>query len=159
MSKLCSSEVDRKVFQEEVDSRITKEWKENGTVTEKWSAIRTSLTNAAETVLGTRRRQYPDWFTENSDNLEPLFRSRNQHYSRWLSTGQESDRQKFAKARSEARRAVREAKNRWFQEKAKEAQHGRFGSKKVWQCIRDMQRGKRGMVPIRRTTIKDEEGQ
>ena len=80
-------------------------------------------------MLGTRRRQYPDWFTENSDNFEPLFRSRNQHYSKWLSTGQESDRQKFAKAR----RAV---KNRWFQEKAKEAQHGRFGSKKVWQCIR-----------------------
>ena len=52
---------------------------------------------------------------------------------------------------------MREAKNRWFQEKAKEAQHSKFRSKKVWQCIRDMQCGKRGMVSIRHTTIKDEE--
>ena len=158
VSKLCSSESDRKMFQEEVNSRASKAWKENGTVTEQWSAIRASLTEAAETVLGTEHRRYPDWFSENSQNLEPLFRSRNQHYSKWLGTGKEQDRQRFVKARSDARRAVREAKNSWFQEKAEEAQRGRFGSKKVWQCIRDMQRGRRGMIPVRRATIKDEEG-
>ena len=146
------------MFQEEVNSRASKAWKENGTATEKWSAIRASLTEAAETVLGTEHRQYPDWFSENSQNLKPLFRSRNQHYSKWLSTGKEQDRQRFVKARSDARRAVREAKNSWFHETAEEAQRGRFGSKKVWQCIRDMQRGRRGMIPVRRATIKDEEG-
>ena len=39
---------------EEVISRVRKELKKNGTVTEKWSAIWTSLIDAAEIVLGTR---------------------------------------------------------------------------------------------------------
>ena len=116
------------------------------------------MTEAAETILGTEHRRYPDWFSENSQNLEPLFMSRNQHYSKWLSTGKEQDRQRFVKARSDTRRAVREAKNSWFQEKAEEAQRGRFGSKKIWQCIGDMQHGRRGMIPVRRATIKDVEG-
>ena len=139
-------------------SRTKEAWKDNGTMTEKWLAIRSALTGAAESIFGTERRRYPDWFAENACRLEPLFQSRNHLYSKWLSTGRESDRQRFAKAHSEARRAVREAKNEWFQDKAKEANHGRFGGKKVWQCIRDIQRGHRGLVPIRHATIKDEEG-
>ena len=34
----------------------------------------------------------------------------------------------------------------------------RFGGKKVWKCIRDMQYGRRGLVPSRLTTVVDEEG-
>ena len=45
--------MDRRVFQEEVNSRGSNAWRDSGTVTEKWSAIRASLTDAAETVLGT----------------------------------------------------------------------------------------------------------
>lgn len=158
VSKLCSNEIDRKKFQDEVNSRSGRTWKERSTVIEKWQAIQTSLTEAAEAILGTERRRYPDWFTENLHSLEPLFKTRNHLYSKWLSTGRESDRQRFAMKRSEVRRTVREMKNAWFQKKAMEAQQGRFGSKKVWQCIRDMQRGRRGLVPIKRSTIKDEEG-
>ena len=65
---------------------------------------------------------------------------------------------KFSKARSEARRAVRDAKNRWFMDEAEEAQKVRFEGKKVWQCIRDMQYGQRGLVPSRLTTVDDEQG-
>ena len=41
--------------------------------------------------------------------------------------------------------------------KASEAQRSRFGGKVVWRCIRDIQRGRRGLVPVRVATVMDEE--
>jgi hypothetical protein len=53
---------------------------------------------------------------------------------------------------------MRLAKNTWFQKKASEAERGRNGGKLVWRCIRDIQRGRRGLVPTRSTIVKDEDG-
>jgi hypothetical protein len=50
------------------------------------------------------------------------------------------------------------AKNAWFQSKAEEAQRSRFGGKRVWNCIRAMQSGRRGLIPSRSSCIRDEEG-
>ena len=63
---------------------------------------------------------------------------------------------RFKQARIIARRAIRAAKNSWFQEKAKEAEKEHFGGKKVWKCIRDMQRGRRGLLPSRTVVIDSE---
>ena len=41
--------------------------------------------------------------------------------------------------------------------KASEAQRSRFGGKVVWRCIRDIQRGRRGLVSVRMATVMDEE--
>ena len=49
-------------------------------------------------------------------------------------------------------------KNKWFQAKAAEASAGRNGGKVVWKCIRDIQKSRRGMVPMRAATVKDEDG-
>ena len=107
MTKLCANNVsDRRLFQEEVRNKVKEAWNENGTMTEKWLAI----TGAAESILGTEHRRHPDWFAENADKLEPLFQNRNHLYSKWLSTGKESDRQCFAKAHSKTRQAVREVR-------------------------------------------------
>jgi len=54
--------------------------------------------------------------------------------------------------------AVREAKNTWIKDKAKEVKRERFGGKKVWQCIRDMLQRKNGLNPTRCVTMKDEAG-
>ena len=48
------------------------------------------------------------------------------------------DLSKFRQARSTARRAIRKAKNDWFQEKANEIEREKFGGKKVWKAIREM---------------------
>ena len=53
---------------------------------------------------------------------------------------------------------MRTAKNEWFVKKAQEAERGRNGGKLVWRCIRDLQHGRRGLVPTRSATIRDEEG-
>ena len=116
------------------------------------------MCKTAENALGLEVKKCPDWFKECSSVLQPLFEERNRQYTRWLNTGRESDRQKFVRMRRDARRAVREAKNVWFQKKAAEAQRGRHGGKVVWRCIRDIQFGRRGLVPVRSMTIRDEEG-
>ena len=79
-------------------------------------------------------------------------------WSEVVGSGLMSDKQNFSRTRSEARRAVRAAKNAWFTSKAEEAQRSRFGGKKVWKCIRDMQYGRRGLVPSRLATVVDDEG-
>ena len=94
---------------------------------------------------------------KNTNVFEPLFYKRNQNL-KWLGSGSSSDKVKFSKAKNEARRAVRDVKNRWFMDKAEEAQNVRFGGKKVWQYIRDMQYGRRGLVPSRLTTVDNEQG-
>jgi len=76
----------------------------------------------------------------------------------WLNTGKERDKKEFRKACGEARRATRRAKNSWFQKKAQEAQDGKNGGKVVWRCIRDIQRGRRGLVPVKCVRVRDEEG-
>ena len=42
--------------------------------------------------------------------------------------------------------------------KAERAQKEWFGGKKVWICIRDMQCGRRGLLPSVSVSIKDENG-
>lgn len=53
---------------------------------------------------------------------------------------------------------MRAAKNDWFKKKAEEALAGRFSGKTVWKCIRDMQRGRRGLVPARLSRIRNTDG-
>ena len=118
-------------------------WNMNSSIEEKFCTLRSALTEAAKEVLGKERRRHPDWFRENIETLEPLFHKRNQLYAKYLSSKSETDRRSFAEARRLACKATTTAKNAWFQSKAEEAQKERFGGKKVWQCIRDMQRGRR----------------
>ena len=79
-------------------------------------------------------------------------------YSRWVRTGNMEDLSKFRQARYTARRAIRKAKNDWFQKKASEVEGEWFGGKKVWKAIREMQCGCRDLLPCRTAVIDDEEG-
>ena len=53
---------------------------------------------------------------------------------------------------------MRKAKDEWFKRKAQEAKKEKFGRKEVWQCIRDLQRGRRGRMPTRVVAVDDEDG-
>lgn len=108
--------------------------------------------------IGKRKRRDPDWFHESSHKIKPLLDERNRLYSKWIGSKKDSDKKKFLKMRRDARRTMREAKNEWFSKKAAEAQKGRHGGKVVWSCIRDLQRGRRGLVPVRTAIVKDEDG-
>ena len=86
------------------------------------------------------KRCQPDWFQESLDELRPALRNRNDAYTKWLATSKREDLVQFKEARSLARKAIKQAKNTWFQAKADEAQRQRFGGKVVWKYTRDMQR-------------------
>ena len=152
------AEADRQPYRELVCRKVTDAWVKEGNVEEQWSAIKTGLVGAAEEVLGHEERRQPDWFRDNVDVLEPLFQQRNQLYTKWLGSGNTIDRQKFVKARLDARKALRNTKDTWFRSKADATQQRRFGGKEAWQSIRDMQRACRGLISQRTGTIKDEEG-
>ena len=51
-----------------------------------------------------------------------------------------------------ARKAVRAVKSNWFQA---EASAGRNGGKIMWKSIRDIQRSRRGLVPVQVTIVND----
>ena len=46
----------REAFQEDTVKRIQTEWCQDGSVEDKWSVIRSTLTKAAESVIGTESR-------------------------------------------------------------------------------------------------------
>ena len=44
----------------------------------------------------------------------------------------------------------------WFQQKALKFERGRNSEKVVWQCIKDIRKGRREVEPVRATVVKDE---
>ena len=75
-----------------------------------------------------------------------------------MGSGRQADLRRFREARSTAGRVIREAKNAWFLRKAEEIERERFGGKKVWKAIRDMQQRRRGLLPSRSAVIHNEDG-
>ena len=114
-------ETTRGVFHRRVYERVKELWNGGGSVEEKWESVKSGLCETAESVLGYETRRQPDWLRESEADLKPLLERRTRLYTLWLSTARERDRKKFAKACSDARRAVWGAKEDWFQRKALEA--------------------------------------
>ena len=143
-------------YLETVLDRASASWPEDGAVEEKWQVVSAALTSAAADVLGTSSRHQPDWFIDSQSRLQPLISNRNRVYTRWLQSGKPEDLVQFRTVRRDTRRAVREAKTLWFKKKATEVERVGFGGKVVWDCIRDMQLGKRGRIPSQMVTVNDE---
>ena len=66
-------------------------WTVDSPIDDQWSALRSALTEAAKSVLGTEKHKQPDWFLDSAELLEPLLQKRSQIYSRWLRTGLDRD--------------------------------------------------------------------
>ena len=120
--------------------------------------VECALLDAAETELGYENRKQPDWFRESEADHKPLVAERNRLYVLWLSTGHKRDKKKHGNAHRIVRWVISVAKNAWFQCKVLEAERGRQSGRLVWRCIRDIQRGRRGLVPVRSASVKDENG-
>ena len=133
-------------------------WPVENDVDGQWSALRGALLESAENVLGYERSYQPDWFREAFGTLHPLLQRRNWLYTAWLATSKEEDHMRLRQAREEARREIRKEKNAWFAAKAADIEHGSFGGVEVWRGIRDLQHGRRGLIPSRAVTITDENG-
>ena len=71
--------------------KASSDWREEASVDDKWSALKSGLANAAEEVLGEAGRHQPDWFWESMPSLKPVLAARNAAYSRWLVSGRQVD--------------------------------------------------------------------
>ena len=87
------------------------------------------MKETADNVLGYEDKKEPDWYSESADTIELALKERSECYQRWLATGQVRDHIRFAKARAQATRIVRAAKNAWFKSKAEAAQNDKFSGK------------------------------
>ena len=120
-------------YPEQVVERAREAWPEEGGVEAKWLVVCSAFTTTAEDVLGMARCHQPHWFQDSVKQLKPLLTCRNEAYSRWLGTGRQEDLTKFREARGIAKRAVRRAKNIWFQRKAGEIERENFFvGREVW---------------------------
>jgi len=146
----------REAFQAHVEMKAASGWPSEGAVEEKWAVLKEALLDSATACLPVLTRHNPDWFKECASDLQPSLSKRNKLYVKWLATKKSDDYMHFKQARGAAQRAIRQAKNKWFTAKAEEAEKERFGGKKVWKCIRDLQRGRRGLCPLPVTAIHDE---
>ena len=97
----------RQEYGKAVVERAREEWPDEGTVEEKWRAMRTALVDTADEMLGRAKRSQPDWFLESEDTIRQFLQARNAAYTKWLSTGDRQELAKFREARGRARLAVR----------------------------------------------------
>ena len=51
-----------------------------------------------------------------------------------------------------------EVKNAWFQQKAGEVERAMNGGRGMWKGLRDIQRGRAGLRPVRSRAIRDHDG-
>ena len=116
------------------------------------------MCKAAEAVLGQERRRQPDWFEDNIHKLKALVSKRNDLFHRWLSTRCPTDRQRYVTMRREVARKIRCCKNAWFQEKAGEVEVAVRRGRGAWKGLREMQRGRLGMRPVRTRAVRDLDG-
>ena len=138
------------------------DWRSEATGLQKWEAIRDGLMNAAETTLGHQKRNQPDWFKENETILRKHIDKRNLLFSKWLRTQHQSDRQRYVAQRRLVASEVKRVKNEWFQEKAREVDNEMMkgiAGRGVWQGLRDIQRGRSGLQPVRPRAIRNVDGQ
>ena len=140
-----------------IGERIREQWDESSDTETKWSVLKAALCEEAK-ELGVEDRRQPDRFREGGAEIKPIIAEKNRLHTLWLSTGLQRDRKKYVDARRLARKTVRAAKDAWFLHKAMEAERGRHRGKLVWSCIRDIQRGRRGLVPMRLAAVKNEDG-
>ena len=100
-----------------------------------------AIIESTNELVGKMKGCQPDWLRESMGMLKPLLQIRNCAYTKCLASRNGHDSARFKQAWIIARRTIRDAKNSWFQEKAKEAEKERFEGENVWKCFRDMQHG------------------
>lgn len=101
------------------------------------------MVKAAKDVLGYEGRRQPDWFKENEESLKELIDKRNTLFGMRLKTHHHGHRQQYVAQRRLVAAEIKQAKNRWFQEKAQEIEHGMVtgaAGRGVWQGLRDIQK-------------------
>ena len=114
--------------QNEYSNRISQILNEVGTsfqqatVEQDWNIIRTSITKAAEDVIGFSTRQHQDWFDQNDVEILQLIDKKKSARLSLENRYTRASSIRFQEAKQECQRKIREIQNLWWQKKAREIQ-------------------------------------
>ena len=148
----------REKYSDAVFDTVSAQWESGLDGMKKWSILRDSLTSAAEKVLGWEKRWQPDWFSDNICVLEQLIQRRNMLFARWLKSHSQRDRQRYVTQRRAVSQQIRHSKNNWLQQKACEIERTMKGGVGAWKGLRDLQRGRVVLHPVKTRAIRDSKG-
>ena len=147
--------VDR--FTREVQLRKPQDDRGERAVEEEWREFKVSITEIAETVLGTKkmgvRRKETPWWTE---QVKAAVLAKNKLYRQWLKQRTEHSRLEYISARNEAERIKRQAKRDKWEDLARDMENDLLGTKKL---IYSIANSYRSSSKQNAGTIKDSEGE
>jgi endonuclease/exonuclease/phosphatase family metal-dependent hydrolase len=107
----------RKVFQEEVNVRISQKLGQGNSVERKWKMLKEAVSISAETYIGFQKGRNPKkpWVTE--EMLHTMDERR-----KWKNNKTESGKKKYRHLNSEIRRETQKARNEWWLNQCNELQ-------------------------------------
>lgn len=114
----------RNEFSAEVQTQLHAQVPTHDTIEEDWELTKKSVTAAAKKVLGlVPKCPNPDWFEENSDEIEACVNEKNKLFKATLVRPDDGElRTKYLRAKATVQKTTRRLKNAWYQGKAKEIQ-------------------------------------
>ncbi|KAL1447281.1 hypothetical protein WDU94_008893 [Cyamophila willieti] len=89
---------------------------------ETWKHIKSEITNAAEACMEKVKGGNQDWFDENDEVINELLKRKKEAYQKWLDKPTEENEATFTQIRRKCQRDVRQIRDQWWSEKAKEIQ-------------------------------------
>lgn len=111
-----------------------------GTAEDLWTTLKGVITKVGSEVLGkASKKKNPDWFNENSKEIEAALSHKTSSYQKLLNAPREAKLQKeFKVAKAKVLQVTRHAKNEWYLKKAAEIQgHAdRHDSKAFFQAVK-----------------------
>ena len=107
-------------FQDNINSKLLNN--NSGSTEQRWSHFKGALSQAAESVLGFKKRTHQDWFDENNDAITGLIHRKNQAYTEWLRSGSLASKQRFKALQATVQRELRNMEDNWWDQKADEIQ-------------------------------------
>ena len=87
-----------------------------------WRSFSEALYSVSAEFLGTKKKSHKDWFDENDHEIREILANKNRRHNNYMSNPSTSNAAAWRSARADTQRQIRELKDRWWLERAKEIQ-------------------------------------
>uniref|UniRef100_H3A8R6 Endonuclease/exonuclease/phosphatase domain-containing protein n=1 Tax=Latimeria chalumnae TaxID=7897 RepID=H3A8R6_LATCH len=96
---------------------------DNTSIEDDWQALKETIHVARKESIGVITRRHQDWFDENNAEIKFLLDRKRKVFCDWQNHPTSSQKRgSFRRLKAEAQKKIREIKNKWWEEKAKEIQ-------------------------------------
>ena len=89
---------------------------------ESWGSFSESLYSVSAEFLGRKKKTHKDWFDENNSGIQEILANKNRLHNNYMSNPSACNAAAWRSARSDTQQQIRELKNAWWLERAREIQ-------------------------------------